>query len=217
MPTTLADAAATLNRMRTRPPTFREDALPSLVMVTDRRMRDPLAVAARLPMGSAILLRPYAVDRAEELGRALKTIAQRRHLKLIVAADVPLAARLRADGLHLPEGLARHGHLAPALMWRKRTGGLLTIACHSPLALRRAEALGADAALLSPVFPTASHPGAATLGPLRTAAWTVATGLPVIALGGLTPATAQRLRGSTIHGIAAINGLQRGVAPPFQR
>ncbi|WP_343868577.1 thiamine phosphate synthase, partial [Caenispirillum bisanense] len=56
-----------------------------------------------------------------------------------------------------------------------------------------AAVLGADAALLSPVFPTRSHPGAATLGPWRFSLWAGAARLPVVALGGVTAATARRL------------------------
>ena len=62
---------------------------------------------------------------------------------------------------------------------------LVTAAVHSPAALRAAAAAGADAALLSPIFATASHPDVRTLGLQRFAALAQASPLPVYALGGI--------------------------------
>ena len=83
----------------------------------------------------------------------------------------------------------------------------VTVAAHSLPALIRARAAGADAALLSPVFPTESHPGAPTLGAHRFARLARAAGLPVYALGGVNVENAARLRGSGAFGIAAIAAL----------
>jgi thiamine-phosphate pyrophosphorylase len=70
--------------------------------------------------------------------------------------------------------------------------------------LRRAAAIGADAALLSPVFATASHPGAPALGPLAFAVLAGKAPLPVYALGGMTSENARRLNGARLAGIAGI-------------
>jgi thiamine-phosphate pyrophosphorylase len=119
----------------------------------------------------------------------------------LVAGDGRLAAALGADGLHLAEGL-----YATIAGWRRRRPGwLITAAAHSVPALRRAG--GADAALLSPAFPTASHPGRPHLGPLRFAALTRQSPLPVVALGGVNARTAARLAGIPLAGFAAISGL----------
>ncbi len=188
--------------------------LPPLLMLTDDvRLPDPLAAAARLPAGAAVVLRHYGRPAPERraLGRALAALCRRRRLRLLVAADWRLAAAVGADGLHLPEGLARGGAgLAAALAWRRQGGRLLTVAAHGAAGLTRARRLGADAALLSPVFATASHPGARPLGPVRFAALCRAAGLPVYALGGVAAATAPRLRGSGAAGVAAIGALAGG-------
>ncbi|MEY5032109.1 MAG: hypothetical protein RL354_1140, partial [Planctomycetota bacterium] len=52
----------------------------------------------------------------------------------------------------------------------------------------------ASAVLLSPVFPTRSHPGAAVLGALRFLLMAQRSPLPVIALGGMTKRRAARKR-----------------------
>jgi len=71
----------------------------------------------------------------------------------------------------------------------------------------RAARAGADAALLSPVLPTASHPGARVLGAVRFAALCARAPLPVYALGGIGRGTARRLHGARVAGIAAIGGV----------
>ena len=197
---TLANAARLLNATARRP--WRG---PALLLVTDEaRLPDPLAVIARLSPGTGLLLRHYGDRHRLALATAIAAIARRRRLVLVVAGDWRLAARLGAQGLHLPEGLARHGVLAPALGYRRRRGLLLSVACHSPAALGRAAALGADAALLSPAFATASHPGAEPIGAPRFGLWAARARLPVIALGGMTPRAARRLPKGTMAGLAAV-------------
>jgi 8-oxo-dGTP diphosphatase len=58
--------------------------------------------------------------------------------------------------------------------------------CHNAEELHRAEALGCDFALLSPVLATQSHPGAPHLGWENFAAIATGSSIPVYALGGLT-------------------------------
>ncbi|MDO8607516.1 MAG: thiamine phosphate synthase [Phaeospirillum sp.] len=197
---TLANAARPLNSTACRP--WRG---PALLLVTDEaRLPDPLPVIATLPPGSGVLLRHYGDQRRLNLALAIAALARRRRLVLLVAGDWRLAARLGAAGLHLPEGLARHGVLSPALGWRRCRHRLLSVACHSPAALGRAARLGADAAVLSPAFATASHVGAKPIGPSRFGLWARRAGLPVLALGGLTPRTARRLPKGAAAGLAGV-------------
>lgn len=175
--------------------------------MTDARLPDVVAVAERLPRGAAVVLRDYDDPRREDLGRRLARVCRVRGLVLLVAGDWRLAARLGADGVHLPEGVLRGGRLAPLLGWRRRSGKLLSVAAHGAMAVRRAEAVGADVVLLSPVFPTRSHPGAAVLGAVRFASTARSGGLPVVALGGITAATVKALDGTGAWGVAAIDGL----------
>ena len=64
--------------------------------------------------------------------------------------------------------------------------------------------------MISPVFATASHPGAAGLGQLRFAALATAAarrGLQVHALGGMSEDGMRRLQGLPLAGFAAIGSL----------
>lgn len=170
--------------------------LPALWLVTDARTDAGLEAALRrLPAGSGLIFRHYhlpAAARARRFAQVRRVCRQRRVLAVWAGAPA-IARRLRADGCYGPPGLIARG---PRL--------LRLVTAHSLRELARAGRVRADAVLLSPVFPTRSHPGAAGLGAVRWLLLARQSPVPVIALGGMTRARAQRLPG---HGWAAIDGL----------
>jgi thiamine-phosphate pyrophosphorylase len=177
--------------------------LPPLIFMTDEtRTPHPEAVVARLPRGSAVIFRNYADPHRLDTGKRLRTICKSRGVTFLVAGSIRLAHVLRADGIHWPEYALRGG--SP---WRPRTDMIVTAAVHNEAALRRAERAGVDAVLISPVFPTASHPDRRGIGVLRFAALAGQTRVPAYALGGITPETASRLVAMKVVGIAAMGGL----------
>jgi thiamine-phosphate pyrophosphorylase len=174
--------------------------LPPLLLITDaQRLPDPAGAAELLPSGSAVLLRDYDMVARDALAYRLAEVARRRGLKLLIAGDAALAIRVGAAGIHLPE--ARAGE---ARRWRHRRHWLITVAVHSRQALRQAAMCGADAALLSPVFATASHPDERPLGLEGFNLLAAQAGLPVYALGGINANNAARLLSGRAVGIAAI-------------
>lgn len=211
MTLTLTDVARQLNLTGTRTHPGEKTCapaqqLPSLIMMTDvRRTHDPVADVLRLPSGAAMIFRHSELVPQSRLAlaRILRAATRARRIKLLIADDMRMALEVRADGVHFSErALPRAG-----TRLRRLPDWLVTAAAHSLPALRRAAQAGVTAALLSPVFATMSHPGAAPLGMLRFAALAQQSPLPVYALGGLTDRTARRLRGSGAVGIAAIGGL----------
>jgi thiamine-phosphate pyrophosphorylase len=172
--------------------------------VTDPdRTPDPAGIAERLPRGAGVIFRGFGRPGAEGKAAALARIAGRRGLVLLIGADEAMAARVGAQGVHLPErDLAR----APSIRRRHPTW-LITGAAHSSLALARAKRAGLDAALLSTAFPSLSPSAGRALGPVRLAGLARGAGLPVIALGGVNGATAKRLVGTGVYGFAAVEGL----------
>ena len=194
----LARAARALNAAAGRPP------LPALILMTDQdRLPDPVAAARALPRGSAVILRHTDAKTRAAIARRLVMVARERKLMLLIAGDARLATAIGASGLHLPEARARE-----AAHWRAlRPEWIITAAAHSAHALAIAERAGADAVLLAPVFPTASHPGRESLGALKVRAMAQRAGLPVYALGGINAQTIARLKGSRLAGIAAIEAL----------
>ena len=89
---------------------------------------------------------------------------------------------------------------------RGARGVWATASAHRVADLVRARRAGAACAFLSPAYATASHPGAAGLGPVRWAAMARRAGLPVLALGGMNGATVRRLP-RWVAGIGAIGAL----------
>ena len=182
----------------------RARGLPPLWFMTDRaRVADPVAVAGTLPHGAGVILRDYDAPGRARLAVALAALCRQRGLLFLVAGDERLAAMAGADGLHLPEWQV--GRL-PAVR-RRHPMWLVTAAAHGRTALRRAALAGADAAFVSPVFATRSHPGAPHLGTVRFAALVRTTDMPVYALGGVDEKTVSRLRPAGIAGVAAIGAV----------
>lgn len=187
--------------------------VPAVVLMTDTHRGNPLRAAQALPAGAAVLIRNYDDPDRDRLAGRLAAIARRRRLVLMLAVrtpavDLDLAHRIGACGLHLPEGILRSVCLTRLRQWRlARSDRFITAAAHSLTAVLRARRAGVDAVLVSPVFPTLSHPGAPVLGlrPLRAC---VRYGrIPVLALGGLSVSTVKALTGSGVWGGAAISGL----------
>ena len=194
------EIVAAARRFRPRPG---RDGLPRLWLVSDaRRLPDPREAALGLPRGAAVLAR----DLAPELLPALARLCRARGLVLMLAGDGRTALRLRA-GLHLPDRRPATG-LLPYLLARRRDPRRwrLSQAAHGRSGLARARRIGADGVLLSPAFPTANHPGAPALGPLRWAALARRASCGAVALGGVDSRRARRLPGWAC-GISALEGL----------
>jgi len=176
-------------------------ALPHLFFMTDAtRIKNPEAVIAALPTGSAIIIRDYDIDNRKDHAKSLIKLAKSRGLITLVAGDAKLARRVRADGLHLPEYMLWQA--APVL-----TGfAFVTASCHSVKALKRAAALGVDASTFSPIYPTRSHVGAQAVGVSRLSATLKVPNIPaVIALGGITRERLRLLSYLPLLGIAGIS------------
>jgi thiamine-phosphate pyrophosphorylase len=175
-------------------------------LMTDRdRLADPRPLLDRLAPGMLVVLRHYGAPDRVALAEALARACRVRRLTLLIAGDFDLAVRLGA-GLHLPEWRVRAA--GPRIrLWHRRTRRQLTAAAHSRMALRRAAALGADLAFLSPVFATPSHAEARPLGTLGFRFLVRGAALPVWALGGVTTRTIGRFNGSGAAGVATVGGL----------
>jgi thiamine-phosphate pyrophosphorylase len=188
------------------PRTARGITLPNLLFFTDPvRVPDPEAVARRLPRGAGVVFRAFGAADAVEQGRRLRAIASERGLVLLAGADAELSDAIEADGLHMPERLV--GDVPRLRIARPRY--LITVAAHDEQALRAANRAGADAAIVSPVFPSNSPSAGEPLGVEGLKALVAATTLPVYALGGVRADTAARLADSGIVGIAAVEALAR--------
>ena len=85
-----------------------------------------------------------------------------------------------------------------------------TAPVHNRRELAEARRAGADAVLISPLFPTASHPNAPALGLMAFNAIARQAGaMAVIALGGMNPKKGRMLCPKRIDGWAAIDAFRQ--------
>jgi thiamine-phosphate pyrophosphorylase len=165
-------------------------------LMTDERLGERLwdAIDA-LPQGAGIVFRHYRVtgEARLELGSRVAERARARDLLFAVAGSTELAEKLGAALVHNPDA-----------------GGRLPIslAVHDEPQAALARSAGAALALVGPVHPTRSHPGAPVLGPDRAAALARLAGCPAIALGGMDIERFARLKSAhpgAFHGYAGID------------
>jgi thiamine-phosphate pyrophosphorylase len=191
--------------------------VPVVHLITDRRLQPDLAAhairaLAQLPPGRVLVqLREKDLGGREllRLSRALVAACHAAGQRLVVNDRLDVALASGADGVHLPAAGIPVSDARRLL----GPGGLVGVSCHSADEVRRARDAGASFASVSPIYDT---PSKRAYGPpvglavLREAA---ALGLPVIALGGITPARVPEVIAAGAQGVAAIRAWLEGGDP----
>lgn len=132
-----------------------------------------------------------------ELSLRAVALAHTAGARVLINGDIELAHEVGADGVQLTGAQLAACDARPNF-------DLCAASCHSAEELQRAADLGLDFALLSPVLPTKSHPGAAHLGWDGFAAMAASSSIPVYALGGLQMQDMERAWQQGAHGIALL-------------
>ncbi|MDA1323268.1 MAG: thiamine phosphate synthase [Proteobacteria bacterium] len=128
---------------------------------------------------------------------------------VMVNGDIDAAESSGAAGVHLQ--LA-----AQVASARERLGdnALIGVSTHSPKEAHEAAGAGADYITISPVFLTHSKPGygpALGIGGLATLCQHIS--LPVVALAGITPASAASCLGAGAAAVAVMGTIMRSATP----
>ena len=113
-----------------------------------------------------------------DLALRMLPVLRQHDAKLLINADIELACEVGAHGVHLNSTQLSSLDARPDVEW-------CAASCHNSEELNRAVELGVDFAVVSPVLPTLSHPGEASLGWENFAAIVAGSPIPVYALGGL--------------------------------
>ena len=192
---------------------------PALYLITDRQatggrpLLDVLSAAlaaaedfrreaGALPL--AVCLREKDLTGVELTGlaKAVRQLTKIRGAELYINGRLDVALACGADGVHLPVNGPRPADvrmIAPAL----------GIACstHTTDEVKAAAQEGADFVVFGPIFETPSKRG--LLRPCGTTAIAAASvfGIPVVALGGITPDNTDDCRAAGAAGVACIRAV----------
>ncbi len=180
--------------------------LPPMLGITHAESLGVAAFLARLDTALAVGLRLIQVrdkslpdDARLQLARETVRRAHAHGARVLVNGSLELARAAGADGVHLDSTAAARLAVRPDCDW-------VGVSCHDAAELAHAAALGADYALLSPVLPTRTHPGAPTLGWEAFAALAAASPIPVYGLGGLERGDVALAQSHGAHGVALLRG-----------
>ena len=182
--------------------------LPSHYAITPQPGHDDAVFLERIERALASGVRLLQLRAASLAPARLRALAQAVHARtreagavLMINANVALAQQLGLDGVHLPSSELMRLRSRPLAGER-----WLAASCHCERELVHAAQIGVDFAVLGPVLPTLSHPGAPALGWETFGRLCALAPLPVYALGGMTAADAATARAHGAQGVAGISG-----------
>lgn len=141
--------------------------------------------------------------RIYRISRSLRSAARAAGATLLVNDRADVCRVLELDGVHLgarslPPGAARR------IVGRE---ALIGLSVHGADGAREGDADGADYLFVGTIFSSASHPGREAAGPELLGRAARACGLPLVAIGGLSPGRVREVLDAGAHGVAALSGI----------
>jgi thiamine-phosphate pyrophosphorylase len=187
-------------------------AAPRLYVITDRKAtggRDLIEVVAAALEGARGAGHHVAVQLREkdlggrallELARALRAVTAAAGAQLYVNDRVDVALAARADGVHLG-----WQSLSPADVRALAPGLRIGVSTHTRAEVEVAAAARADFVVFGPIWEMPNKPVRAT--GIAQLEQVVALGVPVLALGGITPENAHLCINAGAAGLACIRSV----------
>ncbi len=182
--------------------------LSGLYLITDENQDGKLLqkVEAALTGGAEVVqyraknIRP---DDRRKMAQDLRDLCNRHQAKLIINDLPELARDVNADGVHLGQDDM------PAVQARQLVGGgkMIGISTHSVEEALKAEAQGADYIAIGSVFPTDSKDDTQQVGLDMLRNVRKAVRVPLVAIGGITPAAAFEALEAGADSVAVISGI----------
>ncbi len=121
-------------------------------------------ILQKLPKNSYFIFREYYLDKDNRfsLAKKLKEVANKRHIKFIVAMDFDLARKVGADGVHFSD----HKKLPFSFFSRNlfKKNFIFSYSCHNLKSALFSHKNGFDLNFISPIFTTTSHADSNILG-----------------------------------------------------
>ncbi len=122
--------------------------------------------------------------------------------RVLVNTDFDNAQHMGAHGAHINSKILMQ---LPDKIFDKQL--MVAASCHNKEELSKAEKIGVDFVVLSPVQKTKSHPGAITLGWKKFDKLARECNLPVFALGGMSQETIKEAKLAGAVGVAMLSGI----------
>ena len=208
----MTDKPASLRLVVTHHKTMRQRPVHGVYLITDQQehLLERVALALR---GGVTVLQYRAKDRAyehrREEGEQLKKLCNRFGTLFIVNDDLQLAIDLDADGLHLGQDDGS------PLQARQKLGPdkIIGVSTHNLEEALQAQADGADYLGFGAMYPTDSKaithmPGTSGLAAVREQ-----VNLPIVAIGGISPANACRVIDAGADAVAVISSVLSAPRP----
>lgn len=138
-----------------------------------------------------------------EEAKELQRLCRQRHIPFLVNDNVDIALAMNADGVHVGQSDME------ALDVRKKLGPdkIIGVSAQTVEQALLAQAHGADYLGVGAVFPTGSKDDAVEVPFETLKAICQAVRIPVVAIGGISKANVEKLRGSGICGVAVISAI----------
>ena len=182
-----------------------------LYAITPDREQTPgelVAAVAEALLGGAVIVqyrrKGIAPDRAHAEASALLGLCERHGALLFINDDRELACAIGAHGVHLGKDDGDYAAFAadPAREL------LIGVSCYDSLERARvAAAAGVDYVAFGSLYPTSTKPGAVPCAREILAAARAELGLPIVAIGGITPDNAPPVIAAGADFVAAIGGV----------
>ena len=170
----------------------------------------PVLEAGGGAMALHLRTRTIPVRRLYEAASRLSELSNETGTLIVVNDRVDVAMAAGAGGVHLREDSL------PAALVRPMTGPELRVgrSIHAPEQARDYRGGELDYLVLGAVYPTRSHPGRPAIGPEALGRAAGCGNLPVIAIGGITPAEVPAVLSQGAHGVMVLSGVWRAADPP---
>lgn len=188
-----------------------------IISAPDYRERiDPILQAGGGSLAVHLRARTVHTARLFEVARWLAETARATGSMAVVNDRLDVALAAGAGGVHL-----REDSLAPADVLRVAGSAAADVAglrvgrsIHDPRQAAMFNADLLDYLVLGTVYPTPSHPGRETLGPGAVAEAVRLAGVPVLAIGGIVPATLTGVLAEGAYGAVVLSGVWAADHPP---
>lgn len=189
---------------------------PSIYVVLDRAAacgRDLTELLTAVVAGGCRMVqlreKEWPSGRLLPVARRLRDHCRAAGVTFIVNDRVDLALAVEADGVHL----GQEDLPAPVARALLRPGMLVGVSTHSVAQARTAQADGADYVAVGSMYPTDTKPDFQLVGPALVQDLRLEIRVPLIGIGGITPANTGAVIRAGADGVAVISAVCAAADP----